>query len=204
MYFLLYKLFERKVFKPLTFPFFMDNLVPLMEDEWEAMCEQEFGNAYPDLKHIFDEKIGNGFEGAKVNPKKDQKKYLVRIAIRHIGYIDIPEVAEFDLNVREIDDYDVCERARIWEIAGEYVLWFGAMSKSDDFINQGMDSFLGASDMLKKSGKRFKKRYSLDWDVGLDFQDLTEVLRESDLLSHEDKLSYEDHLFMKLCKNAEL
>ena len=124
-----------------------------------------------------------------------QQEYIVRILIKHIGYIYRPETVEFDLKVREIDGYDACERARILEIAGEYALWFSALSRSDDFINQGMDSFLGASNMLDKSGKSFRQRSALDWDVGLDFQDITDVLRKSDLCGCRDAFCrslYED------------
>lgn len=115
--------------------------VHLLDREWEARAVARYRGAYPQLKAVFRERLQSGFLRSHWIPDRLSLKYLTRLLIRFLPAPLDPQMLEMALALRELSPDDPGAAVRLYENAGEMILWYSGISARPVLQEEGQESY---------------------------------------------------------------
>jgi hypothetical protein len=116
-------------------------LVHLLDREWEARAAARYRSAYPQLKAVFRERLQYGFLRSHWIPDRLSLKYLSRLLIRFVPAPLDARMLEMALSLREMSSEDPGSAVRLYENAGEMILWYSGISGKRVLQDEGQESY---------------------------------------------------------------
>lgn len=113
----------------------------LLDREWEAQAAARYRGAYPQLKAVFKERLTRGFLRSHWIPDRLSLKYLTRLLIRFLPAPLDPQMLEMALALREVSHDDPGSAVRLYENAGEMILWYSGVSGRAILQDEGKESY---------------------------------------------------------------
>jgi len=169
----------------------------LLEREWEERAEARYRSAYPELKAVFGERLQRGFLRSHWIPDRLSLTYLTRLLIRFLPAPLDAEMLEMALALREVSHDDPGSAVRMYENAGEMILWYTGLSGRTVLQEEGKGSYevayrwlreleadeLGSVIVLPgKTEPEESDRLRVDRMLAERFENYREILEQSGLL----------------------
>jgi len=159
-------------------------LVYILADEWKQAAVKKYGDKnYTEMHLLFSDRISSA--ASNINCfNKHVNEYLARIMIHNLRFVGRPEDIDFLFLNRSLSDfcYWTNEKIRLWEEAGESLLFFTGILGKDYYLTEGARSFEGAAGMLKDFYGKDTQRSNLNKMMADHFHDYVGTLRNSRLI----------------------
>jgi hypothetical protein len=182
----------------------------LLDPEWEVRAAAQYRSAYPELKTVFRERLHRGFLRSHWIPDRLSLQYLTRLLIRFLPAPLDPEMLEMALALREVSHDDPGAAVRLYENAGEMILWYTGMSRRTVLQDEGKESYEVAYRWLREleadnvgpfihlPGSKEEEgsdRLRVDRMLAERFENYREILEQSELLE-DHRLSALRRMFL--------
>lgn len=184
-------------------------LVHLLDREWEERAAARYRGAYPLLHAVFRERLQQGFLRSHWIPDRLSLKYLTRLLIRFLPTPLDPEMLALALSMREFTTEDPGSAVRLYENAGEMILWYSGLSGRTILQEEGKTSYRIAYRWLRElessttkptiivpgAGEEGSERLRVDRMLAERFENYREILEQSSLLE-DPRLSALREMFL--------
>jgi hypothetical protein len=182
----------------------------LLDPEWEVQTAARYRNAYPELKAVFRQRLHRGFLRSHWIPDRLSLQYLTRLLIRFLPAPLDPEMLEMALALREVPHDDPGSAVRLYENAGEMILWYTGLSRRTVLQDEGKESYEVAYRWLRElesestatlihlpgnSEEKGSDRLRVDRMLAERFENYREILEHSEMLE-DHRLSALRQMFL--------
>ena len=119
----------------------MDNWIHPTDSRWDDRAQAFYRDAYPELTAIFQQLISRAFLRCHWIANPLALEYLTKILIRFLPYSGGKDDIERAPALGEITGGDPRDRIRVYESAGELILWWSGIHRKSLFKPEGKRSY---------------------------------------------------------------